>query len=449
MRRLPLLLLALVLAAPVAAPAPPAPRARNVVVMIADGAGYTTWEATAMYRGHAPAFLDEEGWVRVPKACGSAGKAYDPEKAWDGYTWLRATAPDSAATMTAMMTGAKTLDGRIDVDPQGKPLVTLAEIAHEAGLAAGAITTVPLSHATPASGGGAHALSRNDYAGIANEMLDADVLTVLMGAGHPGYDDDANPVADPPAKRYGYVGGPETWRALVAGTHPGDWTLATEAREFAALAACGRLPDGTRPARLIGVPRVHTTLQEKRKPWPAPDDPPFATPGNAGVPDLATMTRGALNLLADDPDGFFLVVEGGAVDWGLHANRLGRTVEEMLGFLAAARAVVEFVESHGGWERNLVILTADHDHLLLGPDAATKPFDALVDRGPGKLSGHAFVGNGHSNRLVPLYARGPGAERFRELAAGRDPVRGEYVEDTSVFTVVQELIAPPKAAKTR
>jgi alkaline phosphatase len=99
-------------------------------------------------------------------------------------------------------------------------------------------------------------------------------------------------------------------------------------------------------------------------------------------------------------------------------------------------AVEAWVERHGGWDETLLVVTADHDHLLWGPNADAVAFDPLADRGPGRLPGHRWLGTGHSNALVPLFARGAVAETFPARAAHTDPVRGAYLDQTDVFRIL-------------
>lgn len=134
----------------------------------------------------------------------------------------------------------------------------------------GAVTTVPFSHATPA-GVYAHNKSRNNYAEIAKEGIygswpcddnafyDAGnyhgMLRVLMGTGHPDYDDNNQHDPDATGK---YVGGQETWADLTEGTPPNGWTLIQDKAQFAALAS------GPAPAKLLGVAKASSTLQFAR-----------------------------------------------------------------------------------------------------------------------------------------------------------------------------------------
>jgi alkaline phosphatase len=213
------------------------------------------------------------------------------------------------------------------------------------------------------------------------------------------------------------------------------------------------------PAKALGTVQVATTLQENRgrgrATLPSVESrggrtvqlppQPFAVPFNRNVPSLAVMARAAINCLDDNPGGFYLMIEGGAVDWANHANEPDRMVEEQIDYVKAVEAVVAWVESHGGWDDTLVILTADHETgLLWGPNSAKVAYQPLEDRGPGRLPGLKHNSHGHSNSLVPLYARGPGSQRFVALARGKDEkaavewqFSGQYIDNTDVFTVMK------------
>lgn len=472
-------------------------RAKNVILMVADGSGFNTWQASSMYQGKlGKQVYDGPGWNKwacctypLTKATKPTGKnvqdaslVYNPAKAWDAaapddrtsdakdvaknlcaaYRFLASTATDSAAAASAMSTGQKTYDNAINWSDLNRPLAgqTIAEIAKRQGKSVGAITSVQWSHATPAGLGGAHNVSRNNYAEIANEMLGAPYLDVIMGAGNPDFDDSGRPVAKsgngkPKAtngkqeseKNDGrYVGGPATWKQLKSGTHPAGWKLIETKAEFEALTT------GKTPRKVVGTAQVATTLQYNRVKAPKASDPvvlPFSCPFNSNVPTLETMTKGALNCLDNNPDGFYLIIEGGAVDWANHANRPERMIEEFSDFLRAAEAVVRWVETNSSWDETLVILTADHETgLLWGPKSDTVPFDPLVDEGKGSIPGLKYNYKSHSNSLVPLYARGPGSERFDRLVRGTDATAaakfgfsGRYMENTAVAAVIKASIA--------
>jgi alkaline phosphatase len=340
-------------------------------------------------------------------------------------------------------------------------------VAHDSGRRVGVVSSVQLSHATPAAAAGAHHARRQAYCELAVEMLGGAYPDVLAGTGHPEYDNNGRRRESHSALDYRYVGGKEIWdllrgagriepgqRVCAEGQEPG---VTLDASRIAALegwdlvetrAAIEGLRQGPTPRRPLLVPQVGEvlfepsgaaaggTLQQGRgsnanpRHTPPSYDPPLST-----VPSLASLTEAALNALDESAPGFFLHVEGGAVDWAMHANQLGRTIEEMLDFTAAVEAVVAWVERHGGWDETLVVVTADHDHMLWGPNSETVPFDPLVDNGPGKLPGHRWLSDDHSNALVPVFVRGPGAEALS--AGGQDPFYGPYVDQSDLFRLMR------------
>ncbi|MCE5268211.1 MAG: alkaline phosphatase, partial [Planctomycetaceae bacterium] len=389
--------------------------AKNVILMVADGAGENSWLAASMYQGRVgKQVYDQAGWTRL--SCSTyplnlshaptgdlkqdASLVYDWHKAWDatpknghcsefaGYAWLTNTPTDSAAAATALATGQKTFNNAINWSNDGRPMrgLSIAEIAKRCGKSAGVITTVPWSDATPAGLGGAHNINRKNHAEIANEMLDAGSLDVIMGGGNPDFDDDGRPLKPGKRRDYQWVGGRDTWNSLKSGKQP--WKLVESKADFAAIA------EGPTPSKVLGTAQVGKTFQAKRALGRAILNKvtgraePFAVPLNKNVPSLATLSRAAINCLDDNPKGFYLMIEGGAVDWANHANEPERTIEEQVDFVKAVEAVVAWIQSHGGWNETLLILTADHEcGLLWGPNSKSVAFDPIVDRGPGKLPG--------------------------------------------------------------
>ena len=211
--------------------------ARNVIIMIADGQGFNTVEATRYYTGQTPVQMTFELQAAVSTYSASglqrsrpypdARLGYDPAKAWyvDYPSWP-GLATDSSSAATAIYTGIRTHDGMVSMATDGKtPLITIAEIADYHGKATGAVSTVQWCHATPGSFW-AHSPSRGNYADIAREMVYESGLDVIIGAGHPGYDDNGAARTTEPAKwDYKCVGGQETWQQLLSGTTGRGWTF--------------------------------------------------------------------------------------------------------------------------------------------------------------------------------------------------------------------------------
>ncbi len=424
----------------------PLRRAKNVILMIGDGMGFNS-VACADYYEHGNAGRQAYEQFPVRLACstyclGDDGKAtgYDAERFWNQVAHpddagARVAATDSAAATTALHTGQKTRRGAINVDVHHKPLTTIGQIAHETGRRVGVVTTVQLSHATPA-GVWAHNRSRGRYAAIAKEMICDSGLDVIIGCGHPEYDSNAKPV--PPEKKdFRYVGGHDTWNSIKENGAEKGWPLIEDEAAFEAIAA----NPSKAPRRLLGIPRVRSTLQCKRD----------GDRINANVPTLATLSRAALNVLGRGDDGFYLTVEGGAVDWANHGRNLPRMLEEMHDFNRAVEAVVAWVEANSSWSETLVIVTSDHEcGQLFGPDVSENPDSwPVVNNGKGKLPGAKYYSGRHTNALVPLYAKGPGAGLFEDIARRRDPVYGPFVDNTDIFRVMRQMLGARSAVGRR
>ena len=143
-------------------------------------------------------------------------------------------------------------------------LVSRRELAEAKGKATGVVTSVPWTHATPAAFA-AHNSNRTNYEAIGVEMVYDSALDVIMGAGHPFFDDDGRSTEN--AITYTYVGGRSTWKDLVAGQAGGDadgdgdadpWVLVQSRAQFRSLTF------GRAPKRVLGTAQVHRTLQQRR-----------------------------------------------------------------------------------------------------------------------------------------------------------------------------------------
>jgi alkaline phosphatase len=458
-----ILLVALALAG-CATPRPPQTEAqpRNMILFISDGAGYSALRATRLWQDkpltvdtagfrHAPMAVSQlstrnkplpapEGLAQDPDLEFSSARACDPTpvpgetpalygrgtsfpRGFAGYEWNRRTAPDSANTMSALMTGVRSYNNAINVNGAGEPLKTLAAMMAETGRAVGVVTTASISDATPGSGGGAHAASRAMRPEIAAQMFGEGLLMVIGGAGNPDWTNDATR-RDTPS--HSWVGA-ETWSSLKAGLPVGKkavrWSLVEDADTIRALGAGkAALPD-----RLAMMAKASEGLQQYRGALEPGTEAPFATPLLREQPMLKDMALAALRRLDREKGGFFLVIEESNTDRASHANNLGRVIEARLAFEETVAAVLSFVDSKDSratTRDTLVLVTADHDHLLFGPDSATVPFQPVRPDGPDAdtLPDHRWLGNSHSNFAVPLFVKGPGADRI--LAARIDGVSG-------------------------
>lgn len=148
-------------------------------------------------------------------------------------------------------------------------------------------------------------------------------------------------------------------------------------------------------------------------------------------PTLADLTKAALTVLGKDKDGFWLMVEGGDIDWAAHDNNMDNLIGTMNDFDKAVQEVMTWIENHGGWSKNLLLVTADHDHYLtLNNDFASKltanpepsqarglkynAKDITFSKHNPKDAGHfwgsdpnyKYLWGSHSRRIVPVYYQG-------------------------------------------
>ncbi|GMA30832.1 alkaline phosphatase [Litorihabitans aurantiacus] len=424
---------------------------KNIIVMVGDGMGYNHVDAASLYQhgtsfhqvavdpaagtiDHVPGTASQvyqsfDVQVGMSTFAANGRGYYDPEESWGDFEWNKQGPTDSAASGTALATGVKTVNGRLGVDAEGTFAKNVAERASETGRATGVVSSVQFAHATPAAWG-AHNANRNDNHGIGDEMIDGP-LDVIIGAGHPHFDDDAQPR---PAN-YSWLSEP-TYQRLVDGQTPRTFVETTDGLRAIA--------DGTDvPDSLFGLVPVATTLQQARS-GESEGQLPFEVPAN-DVPDLPELSRAALNVLEKDEDGLFLMIEGGAIDWTGHANETTRNIEETLDFNAAVETVVDWVETESSWEETLVVVTADHETGYLDGADSDPSWTPLTGE-KGQLPREAWFSGDHTNQLVPLYAQGAGADVLASYAVGSDPVRGDYLDNTDVARVAFELWGERDAA---
>jgi alkaline phosphatase len=415
--------------------APKKPLAKNVIVMISDGWGYNHLEAVSYYEyGKGARQIYDRFPFQWAMSTYSFYCSYDPELAWSDWAYVKFCYTDSAAAATAMACGVKTYNGAIGVDIDGNAVPNALEVAEQKGKATGVVTSVPWTHATPA-GHVAHNVSRSNYGAIGMEIVNVSAVDVVMGTGHPWYDADGHLRQKP--NSYGYVGGKATWDALVAGTAGGDadgdgvadpWTLIQTRAEFQALMS------GSTPERVLGTAQVYTTLQQGRSGDAFAD--PYVVPRTETVPTLTEMTLAALNILDNDPDGLYLMVEGGAIDGAAGSHHSGRMIEEAIEFERTVEAVTDWVQENSNWGETLLVVTGDHETGYLWGPGSNPTWQPIANNGTGNLPGMQWNSTGHTNSLMVLSAKGDAARLFRSYADLFDPVRGAYIDNTDLAKVV-------------
>jgi alkaline phosphatase len=137
-------------------------------------------------------------------------------------------------------------------------------------------------------------------------------------------------------------------------------------------------------------------------------------------PTLAEMTQAALNVLGKDKDGFWLMVEGGDIDWSTHDDNMDNLIGTMFSFDDAVKTTIDWIGKNGGWQKNILVITADHDHYLTlnddfpallkanGPEALTYAKHTPKDAGHffGSEPDVKYGWGSHTNRMVPVYYQG-------------------------------------------
>ena len=329
--RLSAALLSILLAVSVARAQTADPAPRNIILMIADGCGFNHLRAASLWQDGAELF---PAWddlpVRLAVSTYAEGGGYDPASYWSsGPEGMPAT--DSAAAITALTTGHKTRNGWLARTADGTPLTTLVDAMERGGRSTGVVTSVEFAHATPA-GCAVSAPKRSAYLEISRDMITRSSLDVIMGTGHPLHDRQGRSATESitgtsAARKPGRT----FWPAQPAATPtamdapiPGPWCRTPKRSPRWPRARPRRASSGSRAC----ARRCSNSARATR--WRAP----FVEPPLPDVPTLQDMALGALNVLDADPDGFFLMIEGGAIDWAAHDNQPGRLIEEVVAFAA-------------------------------------------------------------------------------------------------------------------
>ncbi|MEE8525566.1 MAG: alkaline phosphatase, partial [Thermoanaerobaculia bacterium] len=261
---------------------------RNVILLIADGMGFSHVTAA---RSELVGLNRRLGFERMPVT------------GWLTTHDAVSLIPDSASTATAIATGVKTATGSLSVDLEGRPLPTVLEAARDRGMVTGLVTDSYLWDATPAAFA-VHTHSRRDYAQVAAQMSRSGAR-ILFGEACPWcFADDGGAskvVSDLESNGYAVV---TSWEEVEAlGTEAlGTEALGTEALGTETLGVAAN-------AQVAGVFASGSVADRERS------------------PSLQQLTAFALDRLAADPDGFFLVVETEETDTASHRHQFRRMVQ--------------------------------------------------------------------------------------------------------------------------
>jgi alkaline phosphatase len=269
---------------------------------------------------------------------------------------------DSAAGATAFSAGVKTYNGAIGVDKDTQSVETILEILSQQGRSTGVISTSSITHATPASFY-AHVPFRKMEEEIALALTTSDV-DFIAGGGHQFF-----------AKR-------KDKQNLLEGLKNKGFQVDTTSLSN----------------RKLDIDNKYAFLL-------ADNAMPKMEDGRGDF--LPKATKAALNYLEQDPTGFFLMVEGSQIDWGGHANDANYIIEEMKDFDKTIGIALDFAKKDGN---TLVVVTADHE---TGGFALSSAKVRRQDDYRGLAP--TFSTGGHTAALIPVFAYGPGASRFKGI----------------------------------
>ncbi|TQV89048.1 alkaline phosphatase [Aliikangiella coralliicola] len=346
----------------------PSNRAKNVILFVGDGMGISTLTASRILEGQLAGNSGEENLLSFEKFPYTAlVKTYNVD----------AQTPDSAGTMTAMMSGIKTDVGVIGVDEDvvrrdcstsaGNEVVTALELAEIKGLSTGIISTARLTHATPAATY-AKSVERGwednddmqDVTGGCKDIADQFVnFEANLEARFVGIDVDGIEVAMGGGRRNFLPKDPAFNSADAVSSTEGDRTderdLTAEWQE--------KYENGVYIIDQTGfdaidpetTERVFGLFNESHMQYEAD-----RANDVAGEPSLSEMTEKAVKLLDNNEKGFFLMVESGRIDHGHHAGSASTALTDTIEFAKAVQTAVDNTNP----EETLIIVTADHSHVM-------------------------------------------------------------------------------------
>ncbi|OIJ39757.1 MULTISPECIES: alkaline phosphatase [Massilia] len=322
-------------------------RAKNVIFFLGDGMGINTLTAARIFAA------GEDGELAIDKL---------PESAFVKTFSNDAQVTDSAASMAAYMTGVKQNNNVVSMsfgtraiapgkDANGNALVsrcengtaavTLLELAKRRGMAVGVVTNTSVTDATPAS----------TYAHACHRKLETDIAASLVPGG-AGY----NPALGARGLDVLFGGGAQHFTPFAKGGKRAD------NRDLLAEL-------GSKGFRVVSDTAQFDALQPGQPAVGlfAPNHMNFdATRDPARQPALPAMATKAIDLLASNKNGFFLMIEGGLIDHALHATLGKRALQETVTYNAALQAAIDRMEAlDPGLKHTLIVATADHDHTLI------------------------------------------------------------------------------------
>lgn len=292
-----------------------AQQAKYVFYFIGDGMGLNQVNTTEMYLG------EKQGRIGIEPLCFASFPVAGMATTFSASNSIT----DSSAGGTALATGVKTYNGAIGVDANKERVMSVAERAKRAGKKVGVTTSVSIDHATPAAFYG-HQPDRSMYYEIALQLPEA------------GFDFYAGSGFLKPARTFDKKDAPSIYPIF----EQAGYTIARGLDEYKTKA------DGAGKMILMQKEGANSSSL------------PYAIDRREGDLTLAQITESAIDFLSrDNKKGFFLMVEGGKIDWACHSNDPATMVKEVIDMDNAVRVAYEFYKKHP--KETLIVITADHE----------------------------------------------------------------------------------------
>ena len=387
---------------------------KYVFLFIGDGMGVSHVAATDSYLSYKEGKLGGEQLLMTQFPCYGMASTHSANR----------NVTCSSAAGTAIACGVKTNNGTVGVDKDSSNVESVATVLKKEGYKVGLLTTVPINHATPAAFF-AHSVKRTDYYGISCDIPSSG-FDFFAGTGFlqfRGKDEDKESTEDF-LERNGYTVsyGIEEFRKESVGKDKVVFCQAKNRGKSAGYYASDGLEQSG-------------------------DDFFGKAPVEADA-TMAEMLELALEYFGDE-EPFFIMGEGGVIDWASHENRTMSTIESVLDFDAAIKVAYEFYQKHP--KQTLIVVTADHETggLSLGAGKATINWKALEEQwiesgkknildaeANAELNKKCSIGwtsVKHAGGAVPVYAIGAGAEKFTGRIDNTD-IKGKILGEN------QELI---------
>lgn len=403
----------------------PVPSAKNVIIFVGDGMGISTITAGRIFTGQQKG-VDGESYQLAMDSL--------PYSAFSKTYSHNSQVSDSASTATALVAGVKANSRTLgvtqdvpfrDCDSQKANTVdTLFELAEDAGLATGIISTARITHATPASAY-ANAASRDweddgdlpegaDCIDIARQLVEwpaGDGFEIAFGGGRQHFLPES--VAD--IEDEGRTGSRSDDRNLYEtwGGKSNNHLIVQTKDDFEAI-------DWATDPKVLGLfERSHMEFELDR------------VLDTGGEPALEDLTEAAINRLSKDEDGYVLMVEGGRIDHAHHGGNAARALGDFAAFDAAIAKALEMTSE----DDTLIIVTADHSHTftIAGYPVRNNPILGKVIYPTGDLArardGKPYTTLGYSNGAGAC----PDTEGcVREDLTDVDTTNKEYVQQATV-----------------